>query len=44
MNTLESLVYHTVKNNPKIKNVVRDLYQALFSLIPVRANRLFTRL
>ena len=34
MNTLESLVYHTVKNNPKIKNVVRDLYQALFSLIP----------
>ncbi len=34
MNTLESLVYHIVKRNPKIKNVVRDVYQTLFSLIP----------
>lgn len=34
MNKLESLIYQAVKNNPKIKNVVRDLYQALFSMIP----------
>ena len=35
MNKLESLVYQWVKNNPKIKNRVRDLYQALFALVPV---------
>ena len=34
MNSLESLVYHVVKSNPKIKNVIRDLYQALFALVP----------
>lgn len=34
MNKLESLIYQVVKNNPKVKNMVRDLYQALFSLIP----------
>jgi len=35
MNKIESIVYQWVKKNPKIKNQVRDLYQALFSLVPV---------
>ncbi|MCK9204768.1 MAG: hypothetical protein M0P58_10110 [Bacteroidales bacterium] len=35
MNQLELLVYGLVKNNPRIKNLVRDTYQALFSLFPV---------
>lgn len=35
MNKLESLVYHVVKHNPRIKNRIRDVYQALFSLIPI---------
>ena len=34
MNRLESLVYQVVKNNPWLKNVVRDLYQSLFALVP----------
>jgi hypothetical protein len=34
MNKLESFIYQVVKNNPKIKNLIRDLYQGLFSLIP----------
>jgi hypothetical protein len=34
MNTLESLGYQLVKHNPRIKNMVRDVYQALFYLIP----------
>jgi hypothetical protein len=35
MNALESFAYQLVKQNPKIKNLVRDIYQALFSLYPV---------
>jgi hypothetical protein len=35
MNKLESLVYQVVKHNPGIKNLIRDIYQALFYLIPV---------
>ncbi|MEI7981945.1 MAG: hypothetical protein WCI71_09840, partial [Bacteroidota bacterium] len=34
MNKLESLVYCTVKNNPRVKNLVRDTYQALFQFLP----------
>ncbi|MFZ4523426.1 MAG: hypothetical protein ACOYNC_17110 [Bacteroidales bacterium] len=35
MNRLESLIYQAVKRNPKIKNLVRDAYQALFSMVPI---------
>jgi hypothetical protein len=34
MNYLESLIYQAVKGNPRMKNLVRDAYQALFSLVP----------
>ena len=34
MNRIESLIYQVVKHNPRIKNLIRDVYQALFSLIP----------
>jgi len=35
MNKLELLVYQVLKHNPKIKNRIRDVYQALLYLIPV---------
>jgi hypothetical protein len=35
MNKLESMVYQWVKQNPKVKNLVRDVYQALFRVVPV---------
>ena len=36
MNRIESVVYNFVKHNPRMKNRVRDLYQLLMSLIPVK--------
>ncbi len=39
MNKIESLIYQVVKRNPRIKNLVRDVYQALFYLVPVPAER-----
>ena len=35
MNRIESFIYHVVKHNPRVKDLIRDVYQALFSLIPV---------
>jgi hypothetical protein len=35
MNKLESFVYHFVKHNPRIKNFIRDIYQALLYAVPV---------
>lgn len=35
MNKLESLVYEVLKHNPKLKNRVRDIYQALLYLVPI---------
>lgn len=37
MNRIELLVYQLVKRNPRIKNRIRDLYQYLFSLVPVKS-------
>lgn len=37
MNRIERLIYDKVKRNPRIKLFIRDVYQALFSLVPVRA-------
>lgn len=34
MNRIESFVYHIVKNNHYLKNVVRNLYQGCFDLLP----------
>ncbi len=36
MNILEKAIYNIIKNNPKIKNVVRDVYQFILSAIPVK--------
>ena len=36
MNTIERKIYDFVKSNPKIKNLVRDLYQWLFIFVPVK--------
>jgi hypothetical protein len=35
MNKIESVVYNFIKYNPRLKNMVRDVYQALLYLIPV---------
>src|SRR6185369_17557845 len=35
MNRFEKLIYGFVKNNPRIKNSVRDAYQLLMNAIPV---------
>jgi hypothetical protein len=35
MNKIESVIYNFIKYNPRLKNAVRDVYQALFYLIPV---------
>jgi hypothetical protein len=35
MNRLESLVYHAVKQNPKVKTLIRDVYQAVLYPLPV---------
>lgn len=34
MNKLESLVYHVVRKNPALKQVVRNAYQGVFDLLP----------
>ena len=39
MNRIESLIYQAVKHNPRIKNLIRDVYQSLFSIIPVPVER-----
>jgi Tol biopolymer transport system component len=35
MNRLERFVYDRLKRNPRIKLIVRDIYQTLFDLLPV---------
>lgn len=37
MNGIERLVYDVVKRSPGIKSMLRDAYQSLFDLVPVRA-------
>ena len=39
MNKIESVVYNFIKYNPRLKNLVRDVYQALLYLIPVPRER-----
>ena len=36
MNRTERFLYDYVRKNPRIKNVIRDAYQAVFSKIPVK--------
>jgi len=36
MNKAEKFLYNFIKKNPRIKNVIRDLYQALMSVVPVK--------
>lgn len=38
MNKIEKVAYDLVKNNPKIKNFVRNMYQSLFDLVGDRKN------
>jgi len=35
MNKAEKIIYDFVKANPRMKNAIRDIYQGLFSLVPV---------
>jgi len=37
MNRLECLIYDAVKRNPALKLFIRDLYQSIFDLLPVKA-------
>ncbi len=39
MNKLESFIYQAVKHNPRIKNLVRDVYQVLFAMMPGPAEK-----
>lgn len=39
MNKVERLVYNFVKSNPRLKMRVRDAYQAVCDVLPVRRNR-----
>ena len=34
MNRIESFIYGIVRNNPTVKNAVRNLYQSFFDLLP----------
>ena len=36
MNSLERAIYDLLKNNPKLKNRIRDIYQLALSLVPVK--------
>ncbi|MEO8085930.1 MAG: hypothetical protein ABI763_03870 [Bacteroidota bacterium] len=36
MNKAERFFYNFIKANPRIKNVIRDVYQSIFSLLPVK--------
>ncbi len=36
MNSLERAIYDLLKNNPKLKNRIRDLYQLALALVPVK--------
>lgn len=38
MNKLERFVYDLVKSNPKIKKQIRNIYQAIFDLLPRKKN------
>ena len=39
MNKLESLIYQVLKHNPKVKELVRDIYQAMLYLVPVQREK-----
>ena len=39
MNKLERFIYNSLKSSPAVKNVVRNLYQMTFDLLPTPANR-----
>ena len=36
MNKAERFIYDYVRKNPRVKNVIRDVYQSVFSKIPVK--------
>ena len=38
MNKIESFVYHKVKNNYILKNLLRNVYQGFYDLMPRRAS------
>lgn len=38
MNKIEKIVYDLVKNNPKLKFALRNIYQSFYDLIPDRSN------
>lgn len=38
MNFIEKTVYNFVKNNPGLKNKLRDVYQGLYDFLPQKAN------
>ena len=39
MNKIESVIYNFIKYNPRLKNMVRDIYQAMLYLVPVPSER-----
>src|SRR5690349_18486056 len=36
MNRAEKIIYDYIKANPRIKNIIRDVYQSVFSRVPVK--------
>ncbi|CAN5479941.1 hypothetical protein BH11BAC1_BH11BAC1_18430 [soil metagenome] len=36
MNKAEKFFYNFIKKNPRIKNIIRDVYQSLMSVVPVK--------
>lgn len=38
MNKLEKIVYDVVKNNPRLKSTIRNIYQSLYDILPDKEN------
>lgn len=38
MNRIEKIVYDFVKNNPRLKSAIRNIYQSIYDLVPDKAN------
>lgn len=43
MNKLETLVYNSVRNNPALKQLVRNIYQSAFDLLPKKHDYFINR-
>jgi hypothetical protein len=39
MNKLELIIYNSVKNNPRLKRKLRDVYQRVCDFLPIQRTR-----